>query len=113
MLYNPKWDTTDTDIFALDRLIAWLEKQPADGVYDYTSATNCLLSQFLRAQGWKSVLCGPLSVDRYDDKFYAKHLETKDISSAVKFIAQGDGNQARHERCTFGAALERAKAERR
>ena len=35
MLYDPKWEKPEVkaDPFSLDALIAWLEKQPANGTY--------------------------------------------------------------------------------
>ena len=39
------------DIFALDNLIAWLEQQPSDGTYDYSSPFSCLLARYFKDQG--------------------------------------------------------------
>lgn len=56
MLYNPNWNKKKSkDWKSLDNLIAWLETQPADGYYCYTDSGNCMLAQYLRAQGKKAV----------------------------------------------------------
>jgi hypothetical protein len=55
MLYNTKWEKTSTDVHSLDSLIAWLEKQPADGIYQYADTKNCLLCQYYTAMGFRHV----------------------------------------------------------
>jgi hypothetical protein len=39
------------DVFSLESLIAWLEKQPADGVYCYLDNGGCLLHKYFTAMG--------------------------------------------------------------
>lgn len=55
MLNNTAWDkpkiTPQESIFSNARLVAWLEKKPRDGTYDYTSGCSCLIAQYLGEMG--------------------------------------------------------------
>lgn len=54
MLYDKRWDKTETkpDVFSLEGLIAWLEKQPADEAYNYSDLRGeCVICQYLTAHG--------------------------------------------------------------
>jgi len=51
MLYDPKWEKPKADVFSLEGLIAWLEKQPADEVYDWYDIDGCVLCQYLQGAG--------------------------------------------------------------
>jgi len=47
MLYDPKWEkTVKADPLSLPALIAWLEQQPANLRYCYTSVGHCLAAQY-------------------------------------------------------------------
>jgi hypothetical protein len=47
MLFNPAWKEAKTgDKFSLDTLIAWLERQPVDGTYNYLNGNQCLLAKY-------------------------------------------------------------------
>ena len=47
MPFNPAWKEAKTgDKFSLDTLIAWLERQPVDGTYNYRMPRECLLAQY-------------------------------------------------------------------
>lgn len=61
MLYDPKWEQR-TDPLSLTSLIAWLETQPADEVYDYTCDEACLLARYFTASGFENVLVGAASL---------------------------------------------------
>jgi hypothetical protein len=91
MLFNPQWDKRDRVCgrVSLKALIAWLEKQPADQTYNYMAAHQCMLAQYLQAQGC-SVTESTINLD--DDW--------------LKKIALGKG----FDDWTYGAALERARA---
>lgn len=62
MLYNPKWldetkPVTKPDVFSLESLIAWLEKQPANKAYDYENCEGkCLYGLYAASYGiaWKA-----------------------------------------------------------
>jgi hypothetical protein len=47
MLFDPKWHKP-ASIYSL---IAWLERQPADKPYEWTSEGNCGAAQYLIAHG--------------------------------------------------------------
>lgn len=49
MLYNKDWDTeTKTNIYTMESLVAWLEKQPFNKIYDYANCKGkCLLGLYL------------------------------------------------------------------
>lgn len=86
MLYNKAWDKTETDVFSLESLIAWLEKQPRDGEYNWNSFENCMCAQYFGGRGWA------LLHDEFEQK-------TGIRPDAIAF-------EKPH---TFGAALERAR----
>jgi hypothetical protein len=81
------------DVFSLESLIAWLEKQPAETNYGWGRMGDCLLHQYLIAHGqdWR-----------------------KDYHKLRVTICDGPRNGAKvfialHEPHTFGAALARAR----
>lgn len=49
MLWNPLWKKPADP--TLDDFIAWLEKQPADEVYDYTDPHHCPVAKFNQSLG--------------------------------------------------------------
>lgn len=105
MLYNQS--TGKTDILSLDSLIAWLERQPTDGVYNYTAARHCLLSQYFTAMGLENVSVTPCqyTLDRGMPQENA-HL----LPEGWETIAFGHPLLTGGEtRWTFGAALARAR----
>jgi hypothetical protein len=58
MLYDPKWEKqaeTKADPFALETLIAWLEKQPLARQYPYHRGGQCMLAQYFTANGLRNV----------------------------------------------------------
>lgn len=103
MLFNLNWKQPEikADPFSLDALIAWLEKQPGEGKYEYTDSDRCMVAQYLKAS----------RAQRYD----LTPGELVEIGWAE--IAVGPGGLS-CEDCralgvwTFGAALERARAAR-
>lgn len=96
MLYNRKWDiSTKADPFSLESLIAWLEKQPAEKRYNWDLAESCLLGQW----------CASTGLHGLDARDKSLELGQWDNGNEVfAEIALGDLS-----RCTFGAALERAR----
>jgi hypothetical protein len=61
MFFDPGTKTeTKTDLLALDSLIAWLEKQPANRTYCYTDNGHCLIGQYLEQTLGEPVSVGPL-----------------------------------------------------
>jgi hypothetical protein len=98
MLYNPKWNAPGTDIFSLDSLIAWLEKQPAEREYDYVDGRVCMMNQYLSAHG---IRVAGVAADYYR----AEPLSYVRVPLPHSFI-----DIALRGPATFGAALARAKA---
>jgi hypothetical protein len=94
----------------LDDLIAWLEKQPAAGEYNYVCTQSnadcpgCVLSQFFRHFYGQDVVCGPTTV----------RLRGQQDDTALPYgwnqIAVGKNRDDDSPReWTYGAALERAR----
>lgn len=98
MLYDPKWQNTTAkpDVFSLESLIAWLEKQPADIKYCYGKTGDCLLARYFYAFGFSKVAVGGTTVDLDGDLNIV-------MPAAFQTVPLG------HPR-TFGIALERARA---
>ncbi len=82
------------EALTLPNLIAWLEKQPADGRYEFCYPQHCLLAQFMHANGFPDAHFG-------DRDYGIEHLDGSPyrIPSELAQIA--------HSR-TFGEALQKA-----
>lgn len=93
---------TKADPFSLDTLIAWLEKQPADTTYCYSSNGECLMAQYLSGIFDCQVLVGSRDFCRLlkDGKTYGPNEYFPDI---FHDIAQGRPRN-------FGSALSRARS---
>ena len=75
------------DVFSLESLIAWLEKQPADGEYCYHDLNgHCLICQYLTSHG----------VDFHEYGLFMDSEARTEIAAERPW--------------TFGAALTRARA---
>lgn len=94
MLYDPKWGKPETkpDVFSLESLIAWLEKQPAAEHYAAGDLDNCLLGQFGRAMGG-------------DARDVSCELGCTTLFADIAFPLGWN-----RETNTFGAALDRARS---
>jgi hypothetical protein len=87
---------TKPDVFSLRGFLAWVEKMPREGEYDFVDCSGgCLIHQYLKASG----VANPLSNDNY--------LRMNDIS--VRDDCFGLSVACLHPR-TFGAAADRARA---
>lgn len=98
MLYDTRWDAKiKTDPLTFESLIAWLEKMPADGAYNYEDCSGkCLYGLYMAAHGiaWEeSGACSQLDSGperaTFCDLVYAKVAASRPW--------------------TFGAALDRAR----
>jgi hypothetical protein len=100
MLAREEWSIpkveTKPDVFSLESLIAWLEKQPAQETYCYSSNGDCLLAQYFTGMGFVGVHVGGGDFDH-------------EGAINVKFPAIL-GDVAYYHPRTFGAALSRARA---
>ncbi|HEV8263243.1 MAG TPA: hypothetical protein VGQ19_21095 [Burkholderiales bacterium] len=95
MLYDKRWDIK-ADPFSLTSLIAWLERQPAGGAYNYVCNGHCLLAQYLKACGFQGVYL--------TSRQATAKGKTIDIPLTFDQIAVEKPH-------TYGAALERARAD--
>lgn len=98
MLYDPKWHQPPADIFALESLIAWLERQPGDQEYCYISNDGCLLAQYFMAQGLQRV-----NIGGWGNWLVKGRPQPKLPKSFWQHVSKGSPR-------TFGAALTRARA---
>jgi len=102
MLYDPKWEQqTKANPLTLENLIAWLERQPCNGYYDFNQFNNCLLARWLHS-------FDPAARNEMDNApsgfFYTVNGQLVNLSRFGE-VARGEGRAA-----TFGAALKRARA---
>lgn len=90
---NPEKTVEKTDVFSLEGLVAWLEKQPAGRTYNFHDCRGaCLLAQYLAAHGIKWAA---------DGSSYAEMVE----------VTTGHGiDVSCNDPWTYGAALARARA---
>jgi hypothetical protein len=96
MLFNTKWEKP-ADVFSLESLIAWLEKQPAKKTYCYTDNGACLLSQYFRASGYEKAEIGG----------YNAWLEG--YGQGQTLLPEAFSDLVYEHPRTFGAALKRAR----
>ena len=79
---------TKPDVFSLEGLIAWLEKQDPTTEYDYDDCDgHCLIAQYLADHGY-----------RWGHNHYGRFLTGEDRTAVAARFPE-----------TFGAALERAR----
>jgi len=99
MLYNKDWDKTHIkpDVFSLESLIAWLEKQPARKSYDFFCPGECLLGQWTR-----SIDPAATAADVDNNAYYYK------VNGTVVDLRQHQ-DIAMTGNWSFGAALDRAR----
>lgn len=87
------------EVLTLPNLIAWLEKQPADGKYSYDNPYACLLAQFMRANGFPEAHFGGF-----------EYAVTGGGDSIPHSIPNGLNKIALSLPRTFGGALQKAYA---
>lgn len=90
---NWKQDTeAKPDVFSLEGLIAWLERQPQETSYDFSEASTCLLTR------WHSE--------------FGSGLEESGLSytSGICVLSGWASEVAAISPWTYGAALSRARA---
>lgn len=90
---------TKPDVFSLEGLIAWLEKRPADGAYDWWSRSNCMLCQYLASHGL------PAAYPEKEDGSKARRNYKKLAYGQMRITGV-----AMYAPRTYGAALTRARA---
>jgi hypothetical protein len=101
MLFDMKHFTEiKPDPFALENLIAWLEAQPPERTYVFTSNHNCLLAQYFTAMGFEDVW-----VYGYGEWHHEFFHSSKDYE---KYPKEWDGIANSYD-ATFGDALIRAR----
>lgn len=111
MLHNPKWEArTKPDVFSLEGLIAWMEKQPPHEGYRYSCHGHCLLAQYFTAAGLQNV-------HMFSDAFWHGESFCPTYMGQNEAVAQGLATYlpdhfseiALCGELTFGAALDRAR----
>ena len=107
MLYDKRWEKTEVkaDPFSLESLIAWLEKQPAEGVYCYIDSGRCLLSRYFSANGFPSAKITPSYLVQAGRDIPLPPDFDEIAVGPHKHFPVGDAPG-----WTFGAALDRARA---
>ena len=86
------------------QLEAWLEKQPADGQYNYENCTTCALAQYFTSHGYTRIIMGPREFN-YDLEGLVRLPDGwNDLVNPVSFSRGWN---------TYGAALKRARAVQR
>jgi hypothetical protein len=86
MLYDPRWNDTCT----MQSLVAWLEIQPPDEIYDFVWVDGCMAAQYFAFRG---------EYDRY-----------RSHSHRLDELIPGLADVAGRFPHTFGAALARARS---
>lgn len=98
MLYDKRWDKTEAkpDVFSLEGLIAWLEKQSPANSYCFFNNGGCLLHQYFTASA--------VDIDWVGGYTYTlKGQPSEPLPEPFEDISADYPH-------TFGAALERARA---
>ncbi len=80
-----------TPDFSVKNLIRWVETQPPQKVYDWSSARNCLLGQWCKSLGMKG------------DELFEKSIALAKLDTFYDIALRES------HKCTFGDALERAR----
>lgn len=88
----------EPDVFSLDGLIAWLEKQPRNEEYCYENNGHCLLARYFVAMGYQRPNVGSSFV------YYGAPLNRQSFGLPLEF----NEIAVRHPR-TFGEALIRVR----
>lgn len=94
MLFDRRWEAK-ADPYSLTSLAAWLETQPPQMSYKYTSANYCMLAQYFRELGMYYVPVLPF-----------RWIPGKRARRLLESLAAARPH-------TFGAALDRVRAELR
>lgn len=112
MLYDPKWEVqTKPDVFSLESLIAWLEKQPAKVSYKYNCNGHCMLAQYFACAGFKNVHMWTHGFWHGDFKCPGNLGQEEAIASGrITRFPEAFNEVAVCDPPTFGAALTRARA---
>ena len=85
---------TKPDVFSLEGLAAWLEKQPAEKRYCYLNTGACLLHQYVAASG---LPIQAMHSNCWISKDGTKHEYPRELNSVAV------------QECTFGGALRRTR----
>lgn len=113
MPFDPTPIETKPDVFSLEGLIAWLEKQPATLTYDYTSPRKCLLSRYLIDAGFDDPVIfrlGDMGRRIPEDMHHAAHGGHRHLGGFNFSPDRGPWHSDLDFAWTYGAALSRALA---
>jgi hypothetical protein len=102
MLYNTNWETPQ-NVLSRESLIAWLEKQPPEQLYDYMACEGaCLYGQYMAHHGisWQESGASPVFTEKNPSL----------LKGRAEFCSEVYLHVAMKLPWTCGAALERARA---
>ena len=91
---------------SLDGLIAWLETQDENESYQYGDAGDCLISRYLRAQGFCLAACDAVEYSYLKFKFI---LVLRRLAPELNRVARGAKAYGYGEIRRYGGALEVAR----
>lgn len=86
MLYNQVWDNRPKVVSVWDGFYSWLKRQPSNVVYEYADPKNCLIAQYLKAQGKRGVSVGAFSCS-YKEKGWFKSRRHESIPYHINYAA--------------------------
>lgn len=102
--------TIKEHLWNLDNFINWLETKDPKDTYRYDSVCDCLLSQYMQAQGFP--LAEHFGMNHYSLTGSVNDVRT-DMPMVFREIAAGvPAEQMAGAPCTFGEALDRARRAR-
>jgi hypothetical protein len=90
-----------SELWDLNKFIAWLRTKPSNMEYDYTNTRTCLIAQYARAHGFEDASVSTLAVRANGEWSYFPHIFN---GISLGFIDPDDGS---HD-WSYGDALERA-----
>src|SRR5882757_18943 len=104
MLYNKSTGKPKVGMLELDSLIKWLERQPTDGTYIYSSSRDCLMARYFTAKGLKNVGVVPckFKADRPGTGGFI--VDHQPLPVGWEEIAQGPMGVDQEVKWTFGEA---------
>ena len=103
MLFNTAWNKNpevqpQSDLLSTASLVAWLEKQPVNKIYDYNLPYGCLLARYFREHGHHNPCLGP------------KYVHCLNGYDGPVVLPPAFHAAATYRPHTYGDALKRAKA---
>jgi hypothetical protein len=102
-----------TGVFQLPRFIAWLETMPPEKKYVYSDYQNCLVAQYLKAQGWKHPYVTATTAREFEKNWSMAWTDAEwkafEETPFISFPSVFNQISLDSDRRTFGGALKLAK----